>query len=1089
MLFFSASAFGVAPWWETGELSADSHTIGLWHFNANAGLLAGDSSGNGNDFTLTNASIWDAATKKFGASSISPANTYWGTQADLFDTVPPIWSVGAWVAPTSLYNNTVATHEELFDRCGGATGCGTNKIVCYWVANNGYLRCYIETGGSTYAVISDRVSWPQDEWHYVQVIFDGANLELRVDGVLGVSGSVAAANLTDGDFGWSVGIANDLASNKSLFRVDEMEVASVDRNITIPGAAADTGDLNLTSGDLNLTRIDGYDANATPFFSYFHDGNLTIDFNVSNADNNTLFLDLNYSSTNVQGTGTRIFEDLKLVPANDLNGGFNQVFDSNRWWGFSTDANSVIVDTTIKHSGNSSIRAGVVSRTSASVGGYINYSPPGTWNLNDWNSGYAEFYTYIPSNAVFTSFRFVIANSGGQEIMYSKNFSEFSLGDWTYWKLKLGDWSGSYLGGLPDFNAVDRIIFQTYGTGADDSNFSFWVDDFRLLPGTTNPCIPTIWKTTPSACSIDWNISSSLVSDGNYFLLFDLNRSSYFPSVDSSSFFKASGKTVGIANNPLLHIFVWDENKMTKILTASAKVNGTTYSSGADGNLLVPATSYSGETIVSIGQDGNYAWRNYLIDFSVFLSNRDFNAVLLKDVNGQSVGFEFYSEDGTTKLTNELVTVIKDMNATPVLDNNIAGISRLSGGQATFFLNPDANYVFKVANTSIKYYYKVAGTIQLPKNEVSLASISPFDLTVSGIGSVRYLANATPVVHYFFPNTLSSYIFDVNAGLSYYNRQYFVLVKGNPHTYSLQPYLVARADSIQSIFFVRNSVSAAGIPDIRIHAVKNIPSQGTVNVEDVITDSAGEGVLSFITNDTYYIYFYRDGEIVYNVELRPTSTSYQVYLDLDKIVVPESVWSVVDVNFMPRGGVVWIMPDGNIDLNQAIHVTGGTLSNTRVVVTNSGNRPAGTVLYDKNFDANSSTQFFQQEFDVDVNLSRLSPIKVTVYVTLSDGNVRTFSAAYSISGSTETGGQLFLALTTTMQDVFGSGGMMIISFLIILFVVGGTFGMGVDMGGSGILAVIVAAALAYLGWIPWLVWGAMALAATVLYVLTKRVEY
>jgi len=891
------------PWWDA-ESAADAFTLALWHFNDNAGLTAIDSSSNGNDLTLTHASIWDAVTKKFGASSISPNNLYYGTQASLFDTVPAVWSVSAWVAPTSLYNNTIATSETWFSRCGGA-GCGATKLECFWKANNGYLNCYIETGGSTYTVATDKNSWAQDEWHYVQLIYDGANLKLRVDGFLGASGSVVSANLPNGDYTWVVGIDWDLASNQSLFRVDEMEVASVDRNITVPGAAA-------ASGDLNILRVDGYDVNATPFFSYFHDGNLTIDFNVSNADNNRLKLDFNYSSSAVQGTGTRIFEDLNLT--------------------------SLVCP--------------------------------------------------------------------------------------------VQDWSG-----------------------------------------------------LPSTCHLDWNISSLLVSDGNYYLLFDLNRRTVG---SGTGFFKASGKTVGIANTPMLRVFSWDENKMTKILTANAIVNGTTYSSGADGNILVPAYLYSGEKIVSIGQDGNYARRNYLIDFGNFPNTRDFNAVLLKDVNGQSVGFEFYSEDGLTKLTNELVIVIKDMAVTPVPDNNIAGIARLSDGKASFFLNPDANYVFKVGSA---YYYKVQGTVQLPKNEVSLATISPFDLTVSGIGSVRYLANAAPVVHYFFANTTSSYIFDVNAGLSYYNRQYFVSAKGNPHTYSLQPYLVARADSIQSVFFVRNSVSAAGIPDIRIKSQKNIPSQGTVTVEDVITDSAGEGVLSFITNDTYYLYFYRDGTMVYNVELRPTSTSYQIYLDLDKIVVSETTWAIVDVNFMPKGGIAWTMPDGNIDLNQRITVSGTTILNTRVLITNYGNRPSGTVLYDKNFDANSLTQFFQQEFDVDVNLSTMSPIKVTVYVTLSDGNVRVFSASYSISGSTSVGGQLFLALTTVFPEQFGAGGMMIISFLIILFVVGGTFGMGVDMGGSGILAVIVAAALAYLGWLPWLLWGAMALGATVMYVLTKRVEY
>ncbi len=63
----------------------------------------------------------------------------------------------------------------------------------------------------------------------------------------------------------------------------------------------------------NITRIDGSADNASlPAFSYYRDGNLTIDFNVQDFDTNGLLVDLNYSTSNLQGTGTVIVNDLNL---------------------------------------------------------------------------------------------------------------------------------------------------------------------------------------------------------------------------------------------------------------------------------------------------------------------------------------------------------------------------------------------------------------------------------------------------------------------------------------------------------------------------------------------------------------------------------------------------------------------------------------------------------------------------------------------------------------------------------------------------------------------------------------------------------
>ena len=64
---------------------------------------------------------------------------------------------------------------------------------------------------------------------------------------------------------------------------------------------------------INIVNIDGFaDDSPLPAFSYVRDGNLTIDLNVSSIDSNSILLDLNFSTGNIQGAGTVIIDDLNL---------------------------------------------------------------------------------------------------------------------------------------------------------------------------------------------------------------------------------------------------------------------------------------------------------------------------------------------------------------------------------------------------------------------------------------------------------------------------------------------------------------------------------------------------------------------------------------------------------------------------------------------------------------------------------------------------------------------------------------------------------------------------------------------------------
>ena len=68
--------------------------------------------------------------------------------------------------------------------------------------------------------------------------------------------------------------------------------------------------------DINLLTIDSFlDNSGLPFFTYTRDGNLTLDLNVYDVENDALLLDINYSTSNTQGTGAVIINDLNLATA------------------------------------------------------------------------------------------------------------------------------------------------------------------------------------------------------------------------------------------------------------------------------------------------------------------------------------------------------------------------------------------------------------------------------------------------------------------------------------------------------------------------------------------------------------------------------------------------------------------------------------------------------------------------------------------------------------------------------------------------------------------------------------------------------
>lgn len=297
------------PWWNEGQYAVDGSTVALYHFNDNAGTTATDETGT-YDITVSNANIWDAAVKKWGASSISPQELYTSNQPTLLDNWPATWTIDFWTSPTAGYATGYGSDESGLCKWNDITGGTRDGLDCYWRTANGEFRCRMLQNETEWAVFTSTNNWVQDTWYHIAVVFDNGKLGLSVNGVeeMNLGSATKPDTGTDTDFFVGYPGQANCSGTTTIFRIDELGISDVNR-WTTPWTLGSTPDGNVTT-------IDGYPiSGALPTFAYIYDGNLTIDFNVFDSDNERIYVDINYSTSNTQGTGTPLIQDLNLTSA------------------------------------------------------------------------------------------------------------------------------------------------------------------------------------------------------------------------------------------------------------------------------------------------------------------------------------------------------------------------------------------------------------------------------------------------------------------------------------------------------------------------------------------------------------------------------------------------------------------------------------------------------------------------------------------------------------------------------------------------------------------------------------------------------
>ncbi len=372
-----------------------------------------------------------------------------------------------------------------------------------------------------------------------------------------------------------------------------------------------------TAPDVNVIKIDTYpDNQGLPSFSYYADANLTIDFNVFDSDNDRLTVDINYSSGNTEGAGTKIVDDMNLVSAVCSDQDWNDD-PSTCSWDFnihssliSSDGNYFIlieVSDAIETDFNASDNNFMVDNTAPSTTSDANSS---TWQNFD-------------ANVTLTC---TDANSGCSVTKYkmdSDSSSTVNFGSWQTWDgnglyfYKDGNWaidfnSTDVAGNIETTNRAHALIDKSAPSTTADYNANWQTMDANVLLTCTDDsgCQTTAYRLdTDSGSGV--TIGSWQTYDTNILITADGNWAIDFNSTDNEGIIEDANRIYVLIDKTIPTISITSPSNRSNTLSPTIRVSYT----GSDG-------IGSGIKKYWFSADSNNAWIDNNLSTSYTFTNQ-----------------------------------------------------------------------------------------------------------------------------------------------------------------------------------------------------------------------------------------------------------------------------------------------------------------------------------------------------------------------------------------------------------------------------------------------------------------------------------
>ena len=151
----------------------DSNYKGVWHLAEDPNAVgANDSTSNNNDGTGSTMESGDLAIGKTGLNLDFLSNDYIEV-ADATSLKPDYITVSAWIKTDSVDGEAIVSKTE----AGG-------YLLSAWYPDTDYLYFTNRIDGTYYSASSSKALVNDSTWHYVVGTYDGANVQIYVDGIL-----------------------------------------------------------------------------------------------------------------------------------------------------------------------------------------------------------------------------------------------------------------------------------------------------------------------------------------------------------------------------------------------------------------------------------------------------------------------------------------------------------------------------------------------------------------------------------------------------------------------------------------------------------------------------------------------------------------------------------------------------------------------------------------------------------------------------------------------------------------------------------------------------------------------------------------
>jgi hypothetical protein len=228
-------------------------TVGLvayWPFDEGFGTAAADASGNGHHGTLVNGPQWTG----------DPALSFDGVDdhvdVGFFDVTGEALTLAAWIRSADLGNCSSSDCRILSKATSTAEADHWFMLSTIDSGGSAVLRFRLKTGGTTTTLIASGGALPENAWVHAAAVYDGAAMELFLDGV--PVGSTSKTGSLAGDPGvgvWIGGNPPDGSAKPWNGRIDEVRI--YDRALTAaeilalppPGHASQIFGDGFESGD------------------------------------------------------------------------------------------------------------------------------------------------------------------------------------------------------------------------------------------------------------------------------------------------------------------------------------------------------------------------------------------------------------------------------------------------------------------------------------------------------------------------------------------------------------------------------------------------------------------------------------------------------------------------------------------------------------------------------------------------------------------------------------------------------------------------------------------------------------------------